>query len=115
VDIEHEENTMETSGKRKNVPTRVGGGRRYTDYDKLDLANLADARRWLNAHAGMHEQSQFTPEESARRVAFYAAQVEAEGQITRWLSPAPPKPRARYRTRFAFGDALGKHMMACRI
>ena len=88
--------------------------KRYTDHIKLDLAVLADARRWLNANAGMHEQSQFTPEESARRVAFYAAQVEAEGRITRWLAAAPPNPKTRYRTRFAFGDALGKHMTACR-
>jgi len=47
-------------------------------------------------------------------VAFYAAQVEAEGQITRWMPAAPPKPKTRYRTRFAFGDALGTHMAACR-
>jgi len=95
---------MKNDGHR----TRTVNGKRYTDYDKLDLAVLADARRWLNAHAGMHQQSQFTLEESARRVAFYAAQVEAEGQITRWLPAAPPKPKTRYRTRFAFGDALGR-------
>ena len=104
---------MRTNGKRTTVPTRVVGGRRYTDCDKLDLANLADARRWLNANAGMHEQSQFTPEQSARRVAFYAEQIATQGQITRWLPAAPPKPRRRYRTRFAFGDALGTHMTAC--
>jgi predicted ATP-dependent protease len=79
-----------------------------------DMRILADARRGLNAHAEMHEQSQFTPEESARRVAFYAAQVEAEGQITRWLAAAPPKPKTRHRTRFAFGDALATHMTVCR-
>jgi hypothetical protein len=93
---------------------RTVNGKKYTDYIKQDLAVLADARRWLNANAGMHEQSQFTPEESARRVAFYAAQVEAEGQISRWLPAALPKPKTRYRTRFAFGDALGTHMTACR-
>ena len=104
---------METNGKRTTVPTRWSHGKRYTDYIKQDLAVPADARRWLHANAGMHEQSQFTPEESARRVAFYAAQVEAEGQITRWLPAAPPKQKTRYRTRFAFGDALGTHMTAC--
>ncbi|MFB3894596.1 MAG: hypothetical protein ACE15C_21550 [Phycisphaerae bacterium] len=92
---------MQTNGKRTKA-------KRYTDYIALDLAVLADARRWLNANAGVHEQSQFTPEESARRVAFYAAQVEAEGQITRWLPAAPPRPKSRYRTRFAFGDAMGR-------
>jgi len=101
---------MKSNGKR----TKTVAGKRYTDYIKLDLAVLADARRWLNVHAGMKEQSQFTPEEADRRVAFYAAQVEADGQITRWLPPAPPKPRTRYRSRFAFGDALGTHMTACR-
>ena len=101
---------MKTNGK----PTKTVAGKRYTDYIKLDLVVLADARRWLNDHAGMKEQSQFTPEEADRRVAFYAAQVEADGQITRWLPAAPPKPKSRYRTRFAFGDALGTHMKACR-
>lgn len=100
---------MKTNEKR----TKTVAGKRYTDYIKLDLAILADARRWLSNHAGMKEQSQFTPEEADRRVAFYAAQVEAEGQITRWPPAAPPKPKTRYRTRFAFGDALGRHLPAC--
>ena len=103
---------MNTNGKRIAVPTRRSRGRRYTDYDKMDLAALADARRWLNAHAGMHEQSQFTPEESARRVRFYAEQIAAQGQITRWLTASLLKPRTRYRTRFAFGDALGRFEQA---
>jgi len=105
---------MKASGKCSTVPTRFSRGRRYTDYIKLDLAVLANARRWLNANAGMHEQSQFMQEESARRVRFYAEQIETQGQITRWLAAAPPKPRTRYHTRFAFGDALGTHMKACR-
>ena len=99
---------MKTNGKR----TRIVAGKRYTDYGKQDLAVLASARRWLNAN-GMREQSAFTPEESDRRVAFYAVQIAAEGSITRWLAPAPPKPRKRFRTRFAFGDALGRRMTAC--
>jgi hypothetical protein len=38
VDIEHDkENAMKTNGK----PTRTIRGNRYTDYDKMDLANLA--------------------------------------------------------------------------
>jgi len=98
--------------KANEKRTKTVAGRRYTDYIQLDLAVLADARRWLNDHAGMKEQSQFTPEEADRRVAFYAEQIAAEGRITRWLAAAPPKPKARYRTRFAFGDVLGRHL-AC--
>ncbi len=78
---------------------------------KTEMRILAGARRWLNAN-GMKEQSAFTPEEADRRVAFYAEQVAAQGQITQWLPAAPPKPRTKYRTRFAFGDALGRHL-AC--
>ncbi|MFB3893281.1 MAG: hypothetical protein ACE15C_14800 [Phycisphaerae bacterium] len=98
---------MKTNGKRTRTPMRWCRGHRYVDYDKQDMAVLADARRWLNSN-GMKEQSQFTPEEADRRIAYYAEQVEAQGQITRWLPAAPPKPRTRYRTRFAFGDALGR-------
>ena len=99
---------MKTNGKRM----RTVAGKRYADYDKQDLAILANARRWLNAN-GMSDRSAFAPEDAARRVAFYAAQVVAEGRITRWLAPAPPRPRTRYRTRFAYGDALGRHLAAC--
>jgi len=91
---------------------KTNGKKRYTDYIRQDLAVLANARQWLNAN-GMKEHSAFTPEEADRRVAFYAAQVAAEGRIARWLAPAPPRPRTRYRTRFAFGDALGRHLAAC--
>ncbi len=99
---------MKTNGKR----TKTVAGKRYTDYIKLDLAVLADARRWLNDHAGMKEQSAFTPEEADRRIAYYRRQLESQSQITQWLPPVQPKPRTRYRTRFAFGDALGRHL-AC--
>ena len=101
---------MQTNGKR----TKTVAGKRYTNYIKLDLAVLADARRWLNDHAGMKEQSQFTPEDAERRIAYYRRQLESQGQITQWLPPVQPKPRTRYRTRFCFGDALGTHMTACR-
>ncbi len=98
---------MRTNGQR----TRMVARKRYTDYGKQDLTVLASARRWLNAN-GMKEQSAFAPDEADRRVAFYAEQIAAQGQITRWLPAATPRPKARYRTRFAFGDAMGRHMMA---
>jgi len=98
---------MRTNGRRSAVPTRFSRGRRYADYDKEDLAVLADARRWLNSN-GMKEQSQFTPEEADRRIAYYRRQLESQGQITQWLPPVQPKPKSRYRTRFAFGDAMGR-------
>jgi hypothetical protein len=87
--------------------TRVVKGKRYTVYEAADMALLARARRCIDAGCGK-EHSMFTPQEADRRVTFYAQQVAAEGHITRWLAPAPPKPRTRYRTRFAFGDALGR-------
>ncbi len=97
--------------KKDGDQTRTIRGKRFTDYDKQDMTALAGARRWLNAN-GMREQSTFTSEEADRRMAFYAEQIAAQGQITRWLPAAPPKPKAHYRTRFAFGDALGTHMTA---
>jgi len=83
-------------------------GKRYTDYDKMDLANLARVRAALGAASGA-ERNAFTPEEADHRVAFYAAQVASGGQITRWLGPVQPKPIRRHRSRFVFGDALGRH------
>ncbi len=100
---------MNTNGIR----TRTVRGRKYPDYDKQDMDILAAARRWLNAN-GMMEHSEFTPEESDRRVKFYQRQIEAKGQITRWLPAVAPRPKNRYRSRYAFGDILGKHMPACR-
>ena len=99
---------MKTNGKR----TRIIRGKRYTDYDKMDLANLAQVRAALGATSGA-ERSMFTPKEADRRVRFYAAQIAADGHITRWLAPAQPKPRARYRTRFTAGDSLGRHLATC--
>ena len=94
------------------VTNSIRTRRRYPDYDKADMDNLARSKAWLNV-SGMKEQSAFTSEEADRRVAFYAAQVQAAGQITQWLAAAAPKPKSRYRTRFAFGDAMGKHGCAC--
>ena len=91
----------------ESVRMRVKNGRRYVVYDAADMANLARVRAGIGAGVG-EERSMFTPEEADRRVAFYAAQIRAQGQITRRLAPATPKPRTRYRTRFAFGDALGR-------
>jgi hypothetical protein len=88
--------------------TRTIRGKTYADYDKADMANLARARATIHAGSGS-EHSAFEPAEADRRVAFYAAQVAARGEITRWLGPVPPKAAKRTRTRFAFGDALGKH------
>jgi len=99
---------MKTNGTR----TRIIRGKRYTDYDKMDLANLARVRAALGATSGA-ERSAFTAEEADRRVAFYAEQIAAEGRITRWLAPALPKPQARYCTRFAAGDSLGRHLATC--
>jgi hypothetical protein len=93
------------------VRTRVVKGRRYVVYEAADMANLARTRARIGAGVG-EERSMFTPEEAERRIRFYASQVEAGGEITRWLAAAPPKPKTRSRGRFVFGDALGRHMAA---
>ena len=77
---------METKGKRMTVPTRKVGGKRYTDYDKQDLAILAAARRWLNSH-GLR-RFELADAERARRVEIYRRQVEEHGRITEFL-PSP--------------------------
>jgi hypothetical protein len=58
LDIKHDkEQTMKARRKK------------YTDYDKQDLAILADTRRWLNGH-GL-ERRYLTDQERDRRVAEY--------------------------------------------
>jgi hypothetical protein len=80
------EKKMETKDKQVTVPTRKVGGKRYTDYDKQDLAVLAAARRWLNSH-GLR-RFELTDVERARRVEIYRRQVEEHGHITEFL-PSP--------------------------
>jgi len=102
---------MQTDRKRTTVPTRKVGGKRYTDYDKLDLAVLAAARRWLNSH-GLR-RFELADAERARRVEVYRKQLEETGRIE-YLPPAPEAERRRPVCRFAAGDALGRHLSACR-
>jgi hypothetical protein len=74
VDSEHDtEKAMKTNGKR----TRTVGGKKYPDYDKQDLAVLANARRWLNGH-GL-KRFDLDDEERARRAEIYRQQLEANG------------------------------------
>ena len=101
---------MKTSGKRTTAPTRTVGGTRYTDYDKQDLAVLADARRWLNGH-GLRRLD-LDEQERTRRAEIYRRQLEETGRIE-YLPPAPERERRRPTTRFAYGDALGRHLAAC--
>jgi len=77
---------MQTNGTRMTVPMRKVGSKRYTDYDKQDLAALAAARRWLNSH-GLR-RFELADAGRARRVEIYRRQVEEQGCITNFL-PAP--------------------------
>ena len=97
---------MGASGTRM----RTVAGKRYTDYDKEDLAVLAAARRWLNGH-GL-KRFDLDEQERARRAEIYRRQLEETGRIE-YLPPAPERER-RPASRFAAGDALGRHMTACR-
>ena len=67
---------------------------------------LAAARRWLNA------SGQLLPElvaaERARRVDIYRRQLERTGRIE-YITAPTRRLRTRYRSRFAFGDAQGRH------
>lgn len=101
---------MRTEKTQTAGPTRKVGGRRYTDYDKQDLVVLAAARRWLNGH-GMR-RFDLDDQERARRAEIYRKQLEEMGRIE-YLPPAPQGERQRPMTRFAHGDALGRHLAAC--
>ncbi|HUU84683.1 MAG TPA: hypothetical protein VM243_14380 [Phycisphaerae bacterium] len=101
---------MRTNGKQTTAPTRKVGGKRCTDYDEQDLAVLAAARRWLNGH-GLR-RFELADAERARRVEIYRKQLEEAGRIE-YLPPAPERVRRRPTTRFAYGDALGRHLAAC--
>ena len=69
---------------------------------KLEMRILTVARAAIDAN---HRQESELPDpERQRRVAIYAAQVEAGGHITAWLPPA--EPRTMCRSRFALGDIL---------
>jgi hypothetical protein len=84
------ENTMKTSRKR------------YTDYIKPELAVLADARRGL----GLQTTDAYgDPVERARRVDFYAQQVEQNGRIEEWMPRMEPH-RGQRHGRFSFGDVM---------
>ncbi len=96
---------MKTNGKRRAVPTRLSRGRRYTDYDKQDLAVLADARRWLNSH-GLR-RFDLDEQERGRRAEIYRRQLEETGHIE-YLPPAPERVRTPPTSRFRLGDALGR-------
>jgi len=99
------ENTMKTNRNRTTVPTRKVGGKRYVDYDKLDLAILANARRWLNRH-GL-KRFDLDEQERARRMEIYRRQLEETGRIE-YLPPASERVRTRPMSRFRLGDALGR-------
>jgi len=73
-------------------------------HEKIEVRNLTEARRRLNAVRELRPE--LTIEQRARRVAEYARQVEAYGQIVAYLPPVQP-PAPVYRSRFALhGDAL---------
>ena len=84
VDI-GKENTIKTNGKRTTELTRIVVRKRYRDYDKQDLAILANARRWLNRN-GL-ERRYLTDEERQCRVQEYARQVAENGLIVAWMPP----------------------------
>lgn len=76
--------------------------KRYTDYIKLDLDVLADARRGLGLETA---EAYGDPAERARRVDFYARQVEQNGRIEAWMPRVEPH-RGHRHGRFSFGDVM---------
>lgn len=85
---------------------RTSKDRRYRNYEADDMGNLATARRGLDLRS---IEAHGDPAERARRVEFYARQVEQAGRIDRWIPRTEPH-RPRRGGRFAFGDALGVHL-----
>lgn len=78
--------------------------------EKIAMRNLAEARWWLNGH-GLR-RFDLDEQERARRVGIYRKQLEEAGRIE-YLLPEPQRERRRAATRFAHGDALGRHPAAC--
>jgi hypothetical protein len=70
--------------------------------EKNDMRALAEARRGL----GLETAEAFgDPAERARRVEFYARQVEQTGRIDEWLPRTEPH-RGQRHGRFSFGDVM---------
>ena len=99
---------MQTNTKRQ-APTQNHSKRQFTDSDRLDMAVLAKARRWLNAN-GLR-QFDLHLEERARRAEIYRRQVEETGRIE-YLPPAPDQQRTPRTSRFGHGDILRPHLAA---
>jgi hypothetical protein len=72
-------------------------------HEKIEVRNLTETRRRIDANRMLRPELPIA--ERTRRVAEYARQIEAYGEIVAWLPPAEPRTPA-YRSRFADGDAL---------
>ena len=75
--------------------------------EKTALRMLANARRWLNVN-GL-KRFDLDEAERTRRAEIYRRQLEQTGRIE-YLPPAPHCQRQRPTSRFAHGDALGRHL-----
>ena len=75
--------------------------------EKTAMRMLADARRWLNAN-GL-KRFDLDEGERTRRAEIYRRQLEQTGRIE-YLPSAPQHRRQRPTSRFAHGDALGRHL-----
>ncbi|MBN2582000.1 MAG: hypothetical protein JXL80_02955 [Planctomycetes bacterium] len=73
---------------------------------KMEMRILTEARAAIDANRG--HANELPDPERQRRVAIYAAQVEARGRITIWLPAVQPRTPS-YRSRFEGGDALRPH------